>query len=52
VTERGAALPPQLLAGSENPDPRAAYSPLTEITRKDSEQELHRFSIKAFRRVR
>ena len=37
---------PDLLAGSENPT-AGAYSPFyTEITRKDSEQEITRFSIK------
>ena len=37
---------PNLLAGSENPT-AGAYSPFyTEITRKDSEQEITRFSIK------
>jgi hypothetical protein len=37
---------PGLLAGSENPT-ASAYSPFyTEITRKDSEQEITRFSIK------
>jgi hypothetical protein len=37
---------PNLLAGSENPS-AGSYSPFyTEITRKDSEQEITRFSIK------
>jgi hypothetical protein len=37
---------PNLLAGSENPT-AGAYSPFyTDITRKDSEQEITRFSIK------